>query len=65
MKAVLSKETGGPETLVVEDIDAPTFMTFWKYFCACERTCGRGGDAARCPSYGALAPVYEGRVHGT
>ena len=24
MKAVLSKETGGPETLVVEDIDAPT-----------------------------------------
>ena len=24
-----------------------------------------GGDAARCPSYGALAPVYEGRVHGT
>ena len=24
MKAVLSKETGGPETLVVEDIDEPT-----------------------------------------
>ena len=24
-----------------------------------------GGDAARCPSYGALAPVYEGRVHVT
>ena len=24
MKAVLSKETGGPETLVVEDVDAPT-----------------------------------------
>ena len=24
MKAVLSKETGGPETLVVEEIDTPT-----------------------------------------
>ena len=24
-----------------------------------------GADAARCPSYGALAPVYEGRVRGT